>query len=192
MSGIYKQLLEDWTPDATLRLYLSTSSCDGSYAKYIYPPRSGLVLNMRPAIKTADYTSFGGSFKPGGTSPDHQKERPMIDFNRPLQTEDGRAVKILSTLGALPEPILGVVDPEGSAPFNASWRFDGTRVWGARGLCLQNVPEKVTRYVNVYRTRKGLDTGGAHPTRDDADKCMHGSARVACMKIELVEGQYDE
>lgn len=51
-------------------------------------------------------------------------------------------------------------------------------------------PEKIVRYVNIYRD--GGEAGySSHKTRANADKSIN-TFRVACIRIEFEEGQFDD
>ena len=51
-------------------------------------------------------------------------------------------------------------------------------------------PEKKVGYVNIHPT--GVPTGVVYASRKDADHFADHNTRVACVRIEYEEGQYDD
>lgn len=49
-------------------------------------------------------------------------------------------------------------------------------------------PKPIIRYLNVY---PGSFSSDKYETRQDADR-MAGKARIACVRIEFIPGQFDE
>lgn len=79
---------------------------------------------------------------------------PKLDLTRPVQTRDGRAVRILCTDAKSPQSVIGLVaDPDGKE-HNTSWQANG--LWGYgdshSSSDLINVPikHKLEGWVNVY------------------------------------------
>lgn len=111
-----------------------------------------------------------------------------IDWNKPVQTKDGRKFFYVGR-GPNPQyPIVGYLD---------GWTCPGQ--WTEEGLCaaghaggtdLINVPEKHEIWVNLYKSCQGKFYLGdfTHVTKRDADD--HASAnRIACIRIEFEEGE---
>ncbi len=109
-----------------------------------------------------------------------------------VQTRDGRPVKVLSTEGAALFPIVGYVDgqvrPEVWQP-NGGWEpWEGPRD-------LIPAPKKHVGWVNVYAS--SLPNAGPFilrttlRSRADADRVACDN-RIACIRVEFTEGQFDE
>lgn len=75
-------------------------------------------------------------------------------------------------------------------------RFPGGSVWVAmdnpnwdwKNWRYRVKPKPIVRYVNLYPSEMG---SGVYCTRADADN-RAGSKRIACIRIEFTEGQFDE
>lgn len=109
----------------------------------------------------------------------------MLDFIKPVQTKDGRPVEIVITTARGDYPVRGYI---GDSTVLFSWLADG-RACGASNGNLENVPPpKRYGYVNVYTN--GI-LGSVHKSRGYCD--LNASKdRIACIKFEIVEGQFDE
>lgn len=54
-------------------------------------------------------------------------------------------------------------------------------------------PKTSVVYANIYEGEVGLYMGVSHSSRQIADECQNDyPSRVGCVRIELVEGQFDE
>ena len=111
----------------------------------------------------------------------------MLDLTKPVQTRDGRKVRILCTDGPEKFPIAGYID--GSAEPDC-WRRTGA--WGHDAdrhyqNDLVNVPTPGVVWVNVYRD------GGSTSwnTRLKADAATSAD-RIARVRVEYTDGQFDE
>jgi len=108
------------------------------------------------------------------------KENTMkeIDFKRPLRfTDNADELKYIG-LDSRGFHVVEIV------PVNALMQVD--RYGKAAGWQdVENVPEKITRWVNFYKN--GRD-GGVHPTKVDADRCATAN-RIACIRVEFEEGE---
>jgi hypothetical protein len=115
-----------------------------------------------------------------------------LDFTKPLETKEGKAVTILVTNGRGNYPVKGYI---GESADLISWTKDGSYYIGSPSpRDLQNVQPKPAEgfiYVNVHNRDGKLVAGNNHETRAKAD-AVQASGRVACMKIALVEGQFDD
>jgi hypothetical protein len=108
-----------------------------------------------------------------------------IDFDKPLQTKSGEPVEIITTNGRVAYPVKGYV---GNSENILAWNKEGEAA-GFRGdhACnLMNVPEKRYAYLNVHPIHTD-----SFPTKEMADNWA-SSDRLSCLKIELIEGQYDD
>ena len=107
----------------------------------------------------------------------------MIDFTKPVQTRDGRKVRVLCTDGPRPYSICGYI---GSNVSPSTWRVDGSLV-SCRGpdkADLINVPETRVGWVNMYPKYP-------HTTRAAADDSADPT-RIACVRVTYEVGQFDE
>lgn len=104
-----------------------------------------------------------------------------IDFNKPLQVDDGIPVRLLASDLNGPFPVVvAIAAPDGD---DYTCRFDsnGVAVGGFRHL--MNVPEKRTRWLNIYENRCCI-----HESREEADD-RKAYDRVACIQITYHEGE---
>ena len=106
----------------------------------------------------------------------------LLDFTKPITTRTGLKVRILCTNGNGANPVVfQLVDTNDIKMCNLSGLRYQTTV---TEFDLINVPEKITRWVNIYSDRPGA----VFFLRKDADVCA-ASARIACIKIEFTEGE---
>ena len=119
-----------------------------------------------------------------------------FDPTKPCATVDGRKAKVMAVdvdggndgpliaarianrVAALGEYI-ALFYPNGSA-----FGFDAQE-----GLV--NVPEKIVRYVNWYETGNSAFVT-SYASRRDAENAAAGWHRIACIRVEFEEGQFDE
>lgn len=110
-----------------------------------------------------------------------------IDFTKPVQTRDGKPVKIISTDGHPNCPIVGYIE---NRDVPVTWNPDGKFCSGAHEseIDLINVPQKRTLdvWVNVYPNNEVF----SYSTKETADK-LAGTHRLACIHIvrEYEEGE---
>jgi hypothetical protein len=107
----------------------------------------------------------------------------QLDFTKPVQTRDGRKVRIICTNAGLvyqgvPNPIIGTVAGLG---FPMSWADDGscTLEWGEDRSLVQ-VPEPRTMFINVY-PKDYEDTW--HQDKNTADTYARPS-RIGCVEVK--------
>ncbi len=101
-------------------------------------------------------------------------------------TRDGRKARVYATNGAGIYPIHGATENRNELWTVQKWREDGGFLdEGIHSLDL--MPPKQVRYVNVYKD----EVEGAWSCRNDADRSAARS-RLACIRIEFTEGQYDD
>ena len=115
--------------------------------------------------------------------------KEQIDFTKPVRTVNGNEVRIYATDG-------------GRAPIHGSfkidcgwvacgWTKDGEHRFGTYNVPkynLENVPEKVVGYINMYPNGRVFS---ALKTREMADRAS-AKDRTACIRVEYEEGQYDD
>lgn len=111
--------------------------------------------------------------------------RKPIDWFKPVQTEDGRAVTIFATEAVGEYPVVGQI---AGSDVVLRWRLSGeSTMTRCRSLDIKNVPEKRVVYLNMYPN----GVPGIHPTRKHADERAQFD-RQACVRLEYTEGQFDE
>jgi len=139
---------------------------------------------------TADgkYYAMSGDHRADLIEVQQEKTMPAIDFTKPLQTRDGHTVEIISTSARGPASILGYIGKsERIHRWEPSGKFDSSNI-DHHSLDLMNVPPaKHVRYVNIY----GDGQAHVHTSSDTANNQAVGG-RIACVKIEYTEGQFDK
>lgn len=106
----------------------------------------------------------------------------MIDFNKPVQTRDGRKVRILCTDGQDGRrPVVGFV--EGSVQ-PATWPMNGiyASLCGESGTDLINVPERVERILIV-------DCIGGHLVQYKPDEMRSAWTHYPKIRITYEDGK---
>lgn len=118
-----------------------------------------------------------------------------IDFNKPVQTRDGRPVRILCTDAInVNRPIVGLVRQSEENEVLSSWSSNGfwSYIDNPTNNDLVQTPEPpkvITRYANVYSDH----TVGFYHSADTAEK-VAGAARIARVRVtfEYRPGQMDD
>lgn len=104
-----------------------------------------------------------------------------LDLTKPVQTRDGRRVKIYAMDGA-PHSLI-----------HAAKLVDGGwEAFGTDGSDLMNVPAPIDRtaWVNVYRSGAGPSDCECFKSKDLADR--HASpTRIACIQIQIKGNEGD-
>ena len=114
-----------------------------------------------------------------------------LDLTKPLQTRDGREVRIYATDGSGDRSIHGAIREDGRGWFTATWRDDGKYApRSGAGRDLVNAPQKgrVKAWLNVYYAHNTT----YHVSRADADaEAALIPARIACIEVgvEYTEGE---
>ena len=116
-----------------------------------------------------------------------------IDWTKPLETTNGLAVTLMSTEGRGKLPVKCYISTsESLSSFDINGVYDGRPGMVCNNL--RNVPPKPIEtyvYFNVYKEdEETLSTPCTYSTRELADKGA-SSGRVGCIKVLLVEGQFD-
>lgn len=120
-----------------------------------------------------------------------EKEMSEIDFTKPIQTDMSKElVTIITTEGRGQYPVIGYV---GDSNKPSVWTEEGRKQHGfVSGDDLVNVPPpKHIGYINIYENRDHIVI--IRDSRSDCDK--HGDTnekRIACVRIEYIEGQFDK
>lgn len=108
-----------------------------------------------------------------------------LDITRPVQTRDGRPVRIITwTEGTKEYPIVGVVEDDlGEVLYK--WTSEGYFLKGCKAYDdndLINAPERRSLYVNI--NEKGFTT--SHQSRKIADDYSFG--RIGLIRVDLEDG----
>ena len=125
----------------------------------------------------------------------------MIDFTKPLRVKGCSALGVRvvgSAFVARQEfaPLaLVVITERGGVDRVAVFGADGiecdlTGMIAKEPVTLENVPVKYVRYVNVYLYGDGA-ISWPKESRARAD-AVAGNGRIACVRVEFEEGQYDD
>ena len=113
-----------------------------------------------------------------------------FDWTQEFQeTMNGHKVRILCHDAKRQYPIVGLILHDGEDKI-ASWTADGLYrdANNASGHDLRPLPpKKHVRWVNCY----SYDTFYVYSSREEADRWSEPS-RVACIRIEYTEGQFDD
>ena len=121
-----------------------------------------------------------------------------LDLTKPVQTRDGRKVRVLATdrKGAAYYPVLGLLTQADGEETVESWTLVGEFYSGDTDEAdLVNVPEKIVGYLNVYGTRSqyGQTSYRLYDSRAIADaEADDMRGRIACIRVEFEEGRFDE
>ena len=114
----------------------------------------------------------------------------MIDINKKYQTRGGRPVELLTTNARGERPVVGYI---GDWDNLIRWSLDGTnnsysylKAFDLVEVKPKPKPKRVM-WLNVYPD----DDAYMPRTRKDADDSSRGG-RIACLKIEFEEGQFDD
>lgn len=113
----------------------------------------------------------------------------MIDWNKPVQTRDGREVRIWTRHAQADTrcPIRGEYRSANDVGWiEARWNEAGIHSL-IKGVDLVNVPEKRVVCVNTYSNHTGVGV----ESREAADK-LALDERLACIRVEYTEGLFDE
>lgn len=113
-----------------------------------------------------------------------------FDLTKPVRLRDGRPVKILCTDLKADQPIAGrVMDEDGDRESVETWYENGHYLYNDRvsEMDLVNMPKRHVMYINFY----GNDMFVSHSTKADAESNA-SDHRIACVRIEFEEGQFDE
>lgn len=112
----------------------------------------------------------------------------LVDLSKPVQTRDGREVKIYTTKGA--HKIYLIVGEHlncGDEWEPTRWRADGTVEpnWPIE-RSLINVPQQHTVWINVYRGQASMSFH--HADKTSANKAFT-EGRIACIEVTFQEGE---
>lgn len=115
-----------------------------------------------------------------------------FDPTKPVRTRDGREARIYARDGYGICAIHGVVLTDaGWEQF--SWTLEGKLLgYDLRGYDLINIPERIERYLIVYRDGRGIFSSGQlfsnHAQATEARKCTETEC-IACIPISFEVGE---
>lgn len=115
--------------------------------------------------------------------------RNKVDWTKPIQTVGGLPARVVCTDMKGHYPILVLVE-KGGVESTGLRTLEGRiydNSFGDRDI-INVPPRKMVHYLNVYRGGLAL---GIHPNREKADLSA-APGRVACVRVEHTEGQYDD
>ena len=113
-----------------------------------------------------------------------------VDWDKPIQTKDGRPARLLGMRNHPKFPRVIAVPAYGGDGFERvdTCTEDG-RICGVIGphfSDIVNAPQRHVRWVNMYADVSSIT--GLYTSREAADKGAFGQ-RIACLRIEFEEGQ---
>jgi hypothetical protein len=123
-----------------------------------------------------------------------------LDLSKPVQTRDGRKVRILCTDAGGRRPVVGLLEARHHLDESVVWR------WGTQGLDrddgsdlrsvpsdLVNVPEpERIGWLNIYENGHGRLAGGSRADADNAHMDLvfrSANPRIACIEVKYRPGQ---
>lgn len=109
-----------------------------------------------------------------------------IDWSKPLQTRDGREVTIVTRCGRGAFPVLYYIGDNNNleqATKDGYYCVDG--IEDSRDIV--NKSMEMVKYLNVYENGDII----THNTRSNADHAVGPSSRIACIKVVIRPGQFD-
>lgn len=101
----------------------------------------------------------------------------MIDWTKPVETRDGRKVRVLCTDGPGEQPVVGLLDG-----FPTTWCLDGRFHVGHGRDHGADIVEKYTVWINVYPDSE-THSHSTWRSREAADRYA-GSSRIKCIPVE--------
>lgn len=112
--------------------------------------------------------------------------RTALDLSKPVQTRDGKPVRILCTDRKYSSPIVGLVPLNNNIEEVRSWNAFGRYFPNSsrpHSLDLVNAPEKISGWVNVYENKRtGLcRMRDLHLTKEHAIACRDTYHNEVCL-----------
>lgn len=110
-----------------------------------------------------------------------------LDLTKPVQTRDGRPVRILCTdrkIDRVDVPVVGLVTNKAGCEFIDFWSLTGVHLASRAGEGdLVNVPQRKSKWMNVYGGGSG---GFFHDTKEACEEAAQRSSSHRTEVIELV------
>jgi len=107
-----------------------------------------------------------------------------FDPKKPVQTRDGRKVRIICTDARSAYPIIALIEMSNGGESRMSYTADGTSMYCTPSAQLINVPERKTWWANVYDF--GLPR--THKSRKAAD-ALRGSDALGLVSLTIENGK---
>lgn len=114
----------------------------------------------------------------------------MIDWDKPLRAMDGRTAKLITRKTTNSNYPMGVLIQSKNGEEYVMYTELGKYYYNdgsSTSYDLENVPEKIVRYVNYYTTGASYCCN----TRDSADRVSMPN-RVSRVRVEFEVGQFDD
>lgn len=116
----------------------------------------------------------------------------MMDFTefdvaKPVATRGKQKVRLLCTDGPAPFPIAGYIEDNGAPSCWTEHGFKKLQGQGQHRDDLINVPDNKVMWVNVH-----TGYGAGYHTQAAAEQDAHNIIPRARLRVEYVEGQFDE
>jgi hypothetical protein len=109
-----------------------------------------------------------------------------LDVTKPLRSKTSKEpITLIAINGRGGYPNIGYV---GSSSQLVEWDEYGNALEWPHADQIENTPNKKTGYMNIYPQEVAY---GAYSTRKQADHAAQRT-RIACVKVEYEEGQYDD
>ena len=124
--------------------------------------------------------------------PEVENKPVTVDWTKPIQTTDGKPARLICSDLKHDHPYVVATEYNGKEIFwtvTETGRVRGSTPGDGKSGII-NVPEKRTKYLNIYK--KGDIEWWSDPLDDRkfADSCA-GTNRIACVKVEYTVGQFD-
>lgn len=113
-----------------------------------------------------------------------------LDLTKPVQTRDGRKARILCTdLNNLNWTLVAAVKEADGRETVHFYKENGSN--NVTGMCLENVPERHSVWMNEYKKEKGHPFGGIRSSRSLCDDvCLTATERTAVIEIVYEDSKF--
>ena len=149
----------------------------------------GLIGKVTRVTSAVEFTSGEGWKVTSPIDDTEPADQPSLDLTKPVQTRDGRKVRLLCTDGPGELPVVGFIEDNVTT---TQWPVGGEYYGGAlRNFDLVNTPaapRTFERWFNVYDTREIT----SHVDRHDADDEIPWQTRTGRKRVIFTEGEWDE
>jgi len=111
-----------------------------------------------------------------------------FEAGKTYKTRDGRDARVYATDGGGAKSIHGAWKTDAGHWYTAEWYADGSQ-----GVCheMDLMPPKRELWVNVFSMTNGKTASEGFASRERADYYAR-SLRIARIRVEYTEGQFDE
>lgn len=111
-----------------------------------------------------------------------------LDLTQPVQTRDGRPVRILCTNAKSDDPIVGLILHESGFESPAMWKPNGQWAHTSGDADLINAPQKLRIWATRHRNKHGNEWATAHIDENEYDKHRTLSSCIGGTMVEIDEG----